>query len=59
RAEPGAAVPVERAEGAVRPEGLLCRPECAYHCGVAAPPLDPGDLSAPPPLDPGERRSDT
>ncbi|MFF4479845.1 DHA2 family efflux MFS transporter permease subunit [Streptomyces sp. NPDC001520] len=59
RAEPGAAVPVERAEGVVRPEGLLCRPECAYHCGVAAPPLDPGDLSAPPPLDPGERRSDT
>ncbi len=57
-----AAVPTERAEGAVRPEGLLCRPECAYHCGVAAPPLDPGDLSAPPPLDPGEtgeRRSDT
>ncbi|MGY0059728.1 MFS transporter [Streptomyces sp. LZ34] len=22
-----------------------CRPECAYHCGVGAPPLDPGDLS--------------
>ncbi|MFE1931304.1 DHA2 family efflux MFS transporter permease subunit [Streptomyces sp. NPDC059474] len=59
RAEPAAAVPAERAEGAVRPERLLCRPECAYHCGVAAPPLDPGDLSAPPPLDPGERRSDT
>ncbi|MFD5389426.1 DHA2 family efflux MFS transporter permease subunit [Streptomyces sp. NPDC127074] len=58
RAEP-AAVPAERAEGAVRPERLLCRPECAYHCGVAAPPLDPGDLSAPPPLDPDERRSDT
>ncbi|MFF8001948.1 DHA2 family efflux MFS transporter permease subunit [Streptomyces sp. NPDC007917] len=24
-----------------------CRPECAYHCGVGAPPLDPGDLGTP------------
>ncbi|MEV0371414.1 MFS transporter [Streptomyces sp. NPDC050636] len=21
-----------------------CRPECAYHCGVSAPPLDPGEV---------------
>ncbi|MFD8364413.1 MFS transporter [Streptomyces hygroscopicus] len=28
------------AEGAARPP---CRPECVYHCGVSAPPLDPGD----------------
>ncbi|MGO4423149.1 MFS transporter, partial [Streptomyces sp. MCAF7] len=24
-----------------------CRPECAYHCGVGAPPLDPGNLGNP------------
>ncbi|MGW1379779.1 MFS transporter [Streptomyces sp. NPDC002446] len=24
------------------PEPGRCRPECAYHCGVGAPPLDPG-----------------
>ncbi|MER7795149.1 MFS transporter [Streptomyces sp. NPDC097640] len=22
-----------------------CRPECVYHCGVGAPPLDPGDAA--------------
>ncbi|MEU9502841.1 MFS transporter [Streptomyces sp. NPDC048196] len=26
-----------------------CHPECAYHCGVASPPLDPGDESHRPP----------
>ncbi|MFF4290643.1 MFS transporter [Streptomyces sp. NPDC001633] len=26
-----------------------CHPECAYHCGVASPPLDPGDEPQPPP----------
>ncbi|MEU9793916.1 MFS transporter [Streptomyces sparsogenes] len=26
-----------------------CRPECAYHCGVGAPPLDPGDRPPPAP----------
>ncbi|MER6143808.1 MFS transporter [Streptomyces sparsogenes] len=30
-----------------------CRPECAYHCGVGAPPLDPGDR---PPRAPARRR---
>ncbi|MFI0817244.1 MFS transporter [Streptomyces sp. NPDC021098] len=42
------------AEGAEAAEGLKedtrpCRPECAYHCGVGAPPLDPGEK-------PGRRR---
>ncbi|WP_413808244.1 MFS transporter [Streptomyces sp. OE57] len=41
----GAAVPAEGAEGAARAAGPPCRPECAYHCGVSAPPLDPGDRS--------------
>lgn len=27
----------------VRPPGRRCRPEATYHCGVSAPPLDPGD----------------
>ncbi|MBA6439632.1 MULTISPECIES: DHA2 family efflux MFS transporter permease subunit [Streptomyces] len=42
----GAAVPAEGvagAEGVARPAGPPCRPECAYHCGVSAPPLDPGE----------------
>ncbi|WP_037839594.1 MFS transporter [Streptomyces sp. NRRL S-337] len=26
-----------------------CHPECTYHCGVAAPPLDPGDEPQQPP----------
>lgn len=30
----------------VRPAGRRCRPEAAYHCGVSAPPLDPGDESS-------------
>ncbi|MDX3231240.1 MFS transporter [Streptomyces sp. ME19-01-6] len=33
----------EVAEGKAAPR-RPCRPECAYHCGVGAPPLDPGDL---------------
>ncbi|TSB09237.1 MFS transporter, partial [Streptomyces benahoarensis] len=24
--------------------GAPCHPECTYHCGVGAPPLDPGDV---------------
>ncbi|MFJ8675517.1 MFS transporter [Streptomyces sp. NPDC093589] len=28
------------------PEGV-CHPECTYHCGVSAPPLDPGVVRAP------------
>jgi len=39
----GAAVPAEGAEGVARAAGPPCRPECAYHCGVSAPPLDPGE----------------
>ncbi|QLH23132.1 DHA2 family efflux MFS transporter permease subunit [Streptomyces sp. Rer75] len=30
-------------EGARAAEERPCRPECAYHCGVGAPPLDPGE----------------
>ncbi|MFD9816053.1 MFS transporter [Streptomyces sp. NPDC059080] len=26
--------------------GAPCHPECTYHCGVGAPPLDPGDVEA-------------
>ncbi|BDM73696.1 hypothetical protein HEK616_71830 [Streptomyces nigrescens] len=26
-----------------------CHPECTYHCGVASPPLDPGDTPHQPP----------
>ncbi|MET7903129.1 MFS transporter [Streptomyces sp. NPDC005336] len=34
----------EAEEGAAeRPKERPCRPECAYHCGVSAPPLDPGE----------------
>ncbi|MEU1307597.1 MFS transporter [Streptomyces cinnamoneus] len=25
------------------PRAAACHPECTYHCGVSAPPLDPGD----------------
>ncbi|GDY55300.1 hypothetical protein SVIO_059230 [Streptomyces violaceusniger] len=39
----GAEVPAEGAEGVARAAGPPCRPECAYHCGVSAPPLDPGE----------------
>ncbi|MFG3117835.1 MFS transporter [Streptomyces sp. NPDC048197] len=37
---------------APRPSPLTkepCHPECAYHCGVASPPLDPGDEPHRPP----------
>lgn len=27
------------------PEPASCHPECAFHCGVTAPPLDPGDAA--------------
>jgi EmrB/QacA subfamily drug resistance transporter len=47
----GGAAPVEegaeRAEGARAAEERPCRPECAYHCGVGAPPLDPGERPRP------------
>ncbi|MEU1804354.1 MFS transporter [Streptomyces sp. NPDC019937] len=39
-------------EGARAAEERPCRPECAYHCGVGAPPLDPGERPGRP------RRSD-
>ncbi len=41
----GAGVPAEAAAAAGREEGPCapCRPQCAYHCGVVAPPLDPGE----------------
>ncbi|GAB7032517.1 MFS transporter [Streptomyces sp. NPDC021749] len=29
-----------------------CHPECTYHCGVASPPLDPGDRPPEPPRPP-------
>ncbi|MFK4187809.1 MFS transporter [Streptomyces sparsogenes] len=48
-AEAGAGVGGEGRAGERRP----CRPECAYHCGVGAPPLDPGDR---PPRAPRPRR---
>ncbi|MBL1096051.1 MFS transporter [Streptomyces coffeae] len=40
-----AGVPVEAAGAAGREERprAPCRPQCAYHCGVTAPPLDPGE----------------
>ncbi|WNE97847.1 MFS transporter [Streptomyces luomodiensis] len=38
-----AVAPAERAKGAERAARPPCRPECAYHCGVSAPPLDPGE----------------
>ncbi|WP_254886186.1 MFS transporter [Streptomyces sp. NA02950] len=37
------------AAGAARPEEHPCgpcRPQCTYHCGVTAPPLDPGEPPA-------------
>ncbi|MCC3779613.1 MFS transporter, partial [Streptomyces sp. UNOB3_S3] len=27
------------------PEPASCHPECAFHCGVTSPPLDPGDAT--------------
>ncbi len=41
----GAGAPAEAAAAAGREEGPCapCRPQCAYHCGVVAPPLDPGE----------------
>ncbi len=32
-------------EGPAPAESPTCRPECVYHCGVTAPPLDPGSVS--------------
>ncbi|MFI7090512.1 MFS transporter [Streptomyces lydicus] len=33
---------------AAEPEpGRRCHPECAYHCGVSSPPLDPGEQEPP------------
>jgi hypothetical protein len=55
----GAREPVaagESAGGACAAPGpghARCHPECTYHCGVGAPPLDPGDAEAAPGAAPG------
>lgn len=46
-AEKAAEVTGEAAEEKAAVPRRPCRPECAYHCGVGAPPLDPGDLGSP------------
>ncbi|GAA0450346.1 MFS transporter [Streptomyces olivaceiscleroticus] len=39
---------------AAEDQGQHCRPQCAYHCGVSAPPLDPGTPSSAPPRTSGD-----
>ncbi|MEV0263090.1 MFS transporter [Streptomyces sp. NPDC050617] len=42
RKEPGGGAEAARAGEPAPAEPAICHPECAYHCGVTAPPLDPG-----------------
>ncbi|WP_399088802.1 MFS transporter [Streptomyces sp. BBFR2] len=50
---PGAAGGAAAVAGPGAGHGAPCHPECTYHCGVGAPPLDPGDAAVEPPAGAG------